>query len=146
MTTSRYFLQIKPFSVHILVQFFWTGHSMIILHCVHYQNIREAYLPQYMAQNRYISEILDEEDTILLSILDPLSSKLPDTVIKNWVSAKQIYKLSREFCYNIHRKRTKLYNDAEKLSWRLLYFYKRRVKLLVVERPLFNFANVLLNK
>ena len=88
----------------------------IILHCVHYQNIRESYLPQYMAQNRYISEILDEEDTILLSILDPLSSKLPDTVIKNWVSAKQTYKLSREFCYNIHRKRTKLYNDAEKLS------------------------------
>ena len=80
------------------------------------QNIREVYLPQYMAQNRHISEILDVEDTILLSILDPFSSKLPDTVTKNWVSAKQAYKLSRAFCYNIHRKRTKLYNDAEKLS------------------------------
>jgi hypothetical protein len=88
----------------------------IILHCVHYQNISEVYLTQYMAQNRYISEILDVEDIILLSILDPFSSKLSDTVTKNWVSAKQVYNLSRAFCYNIHRKRTKLYNDADKLS------------------------------
>jgi hypothetical protein len=79
-------------------------------------DIREAYLPQHFAQNKCISDVLDVEDETMLSILDPLSSKLPDTVIKNWVSANKVYKLSREFCYNIHRKRTKLYDDDKKLS------------------------------
>ena len=55
----------------------------IILHCGHYQTIREAYLPEHFAQNKCISEVLDVEENIILSILDPLSSKLPDTVVRN---------------------------------------------------------------
>ena len=88
----------------------------IILHCGHYNSIREAYLPQYLEQNKFISEILDVEDKILLSILDPLSSKLPDSVTKSWLSPNHVYKLSRQLCFNIHSKRKKLYDNAKKLS------------------------------
>ena len=95
----------------------WKSH--ILLHWGHYNSIREAYLPQYLAQNKFISEILDVEDKILLSILDPLSSKLPDSVTKSWLSPNQVYKLSRQLCFNIHSKRKKLYDDAKKLSWRV---------------------------
>ena len=90
--------------------------SHIILHCSQYKDIREAYLPQHMGQNINMSEILDNQDQIMLSILDPLSSKLPDKVTKNWLSAKEAYKISREYCYNIHKKRTKLYSDDDKIS------------------------------
>ena len=90
--------------------------SHIILHCGYYQCIREEYLPQHLAKNKNLSRILDDEDSLILSILDPLSSKLPEIVTKNWASAKQIYELSREFCYNLHRRRTKLYSELEKES------------------------------
>jgi hypothetical protein len=73
-------------------------------------------VPQYLAQNKFISEILDIEDKILLSILDPLSSKLPDSVTKNWWSPHKVYKLFMQLCFDIHSKRKKVYDDAKKLS------------------------------
>ena len=44
----------------------------VVTNLAWYQAIREAYLRQHFAQNKYISEILDVEDETLLSILDPL--------------------------------------------------------------------------
>ena len=88
----------------------------LLLHCSFYRIIRETYLPKHFSQNNHISEILENEDKVILSILDPLSSKLPEVVTKNWNSAKHVYKLSREFCYNIHMKREKLHRDMEKES------------------------------
>ena len=67
-----------------------------------------------MTRNVNLGEILDNEDMLILSILDPLSSKLPESVIKNWDSAKNVYKISREFVWNIHKKREKLYKDLDK--------------------------------
>ena len=90
--------------------------SHILLHCSHYKEIRESYLPQLFTQNKGISDILDDEDKLILSILDPLSSKLPEEVIQKWDSANTAYKLSREFCYNVHMKREKIYRDIEKES------------------------------
>ena len=87
-----------------------------LLHCSYYQNIRQTYLPQYILQNKSISEIFQNEDQMILSILDPLSSKLPGNVTKNWLSPNSAYKLSRQFCYNMHRKRDKLYQEEDKLS------------------------------
>ena len=84
----------------------------LILHCSYYNDIREAYLPKFFSQNKNISKLLNNEDLIILSILDPLSSKLPESVVRNWLSPKQVYKFSRQFCYNLHRKREKLYSDS----------------------------------
>ena len=85
-----------------------------ILHCGYFSTIREKYLPQYTTQNSKLSEILNNEELIMLSILDPVSSKLPETVIRNWLSVKTAYSISREFCYNMHRKREKLYQEMDK--------------------------------
>ena len=87
--------------------------SHFLLHCSYYKTIREGYLPKYIQQNSYISEILDDQDLILQMVLDPLSSKLPDNVKNNWLSANEVYKISRQFCYNMHRKREKFYTEFE---------------------------------
>ena len=86
----------------------------LLLHCTYYDEIREKYLPQYFSQNCNISDILTNEDIIMQMILDPVSAKLPDTLKNNWVSVKTAYRLSRQFCYSIDRKREKLYNEVDK--------------------------------
>ena len=50
---------------------------------------------------------------IVQSILDPLSSNLPESVRLAWVSPKEVYSISRQFCYNLHKMREKVYKEAE---------------------------------
>ena len=71
---------------------------------------------KYITQNKKLTEILNREELILLSILDPISSKLPDSVTKNWLSVKTAYSISREFCLNMHRKREKLYDEKDNMD------------------------------
>jgi hypothetical protein len=85
----------------------------LLLHCEYYQKIRESYLPKYIQQNSQLSEIFSNEDLIVQTILDPLSSNLPDSVREGWESAKTVYCLSRQFCYSIHKRREKLYEEAD---------------------------------
>ena len=49
----------------------------LILHCSYYNDIRESYLPKFVELNAHISEIFGNEHLVMLSILDPLHSKLP---------------------------------------------------------------------
>ena len=84
--------------------------SHLLLHCRFYDPIREKYLSQYFVQNTSIGDILGNEDMIIQTILDPISAKLPDTVRNSWLSVKDAYKLSRQFCYDLHRKIEKLYS------------------------------------
>jgi hypothetical protein len=51
---------------------------------------------------------------IMLTILDLVSSKLPEAVTKKWLSVKAVYCISREFCYNMHRKEKN--KDMEKVT------------------------------
>ena len=53
---------------------------------------------------------------MMLSVLDPLHSKLPENVSKGWQSSKKAYENSRNFCFNMHKKRDKLYKQLEKES------------------------------
>ena len=85
----------------------------LLLHCSHYNKVREKYVPQYIQQNSRLSEILDDEEMIIQSILDPLSSNLPESVRLAWVSPKEVYSISRNFCYNIHNMREKVYKEIE---------------------------------
>jgi hypothetical protein len=75
--------------------------------------MREKYLPQYISQNKKLGEILNDKERIMLTILDQVSSKLPEVVAKNWLSVKAVYSISREFCYKMCRKKEKLYKDME---------------------------------
>ena len=82
-----------------------------ILHCEMYKNIREQYIPKYIQLNKNILSICDNEKLLLISILDPLSSKLPDNITTKWSSVCDVYQLSRKYVYRIHLKREKIYTE-----------------------------------
>ena len=90
--------------------------SHFLLHCQYYDEIREEYLPKLILLNKQTSEIINSEHLMILSIIDPLSSKLPEAFVKNWSSAKSAYELSRRFCFNMHEKREKLAKEYEKVN------------------------------
>ena len=87
-----------------------------IFHCDMYQNIREQYIPKYVQMNSDVLSICDDEKLLLISILDPLSSKLPDIITRNWSSVHDVYKLSRKFIYRMHLKREKIYTEVDSKS------------------------------
>ena len=88
----------------------------LILHCQNYKDIRENFIPKHLMSNKSLSDIFENEDLLITSILDPLSANLPYDITKNWTSAKTAYETSRQFCYNLHRKREKWYKNLDKLS------------------------------
>jgi hypothetical protein len=84
-----------------------------ILHCKLYDSIRQQYIPQYLQMNNNVLSICDNQQLVLLSILDPLSSKLPEIITKNWSSVSAVYELSRKFIYRMHLKREKIYKEID---------------------------------
>ena len=52
--------------------------SHFLIHCPHYDQIREDYLPKIILLNNQISGIVNNNFHLMLSILDPASSKLPE--------------------------------------------------------------------
>ena len=88
------------------------GH--FLLQCSHFDSIRQEYLPQLFLSNTHLSSILDKQEQVILSILDPVSSKLPENVRKGWTSVNQAYGLSRKFCSDMHQKRESFYNNLDK--------------------------------
>ena len=99
--------------------------SHLILYCQFYQIIREEYLPKLMTSNKSIGVILNNEDNMVISILDPISSKLLQPVRQGWDSVNNAFSLSRKFCSDIHRKREKIYKmrrmKKDKLNLNLLF-------------------------
>ena len=87
-----------------------------ILHCELYNDIREHYVPKYVGLNKHVTSVCDDEQQLIISILDPLSSKLPDLVTSNWTSVKEVYSLSRKFIYRMHLKREKIYREIDHKS------------------------------
>ena len=87
--------------------------SHFLLTCDLYSEIRIQYIPQYLQMNKYILNICDNETNILISILDPLSCKLPVQVTSNWNSVSAVYALSRTFVHRMHLKREKIYSEAD---------------------------------
>ena len=84
--------------------------SHLILHCEYYKNIRHEYLPKLAIINPNFSSIIDDEKQILISILNPESAMLPTKVR---LYSDEVFKLSRSFCSDIHKKRDKFYERSE---------------------------------
>ena len=85
----------------------------ILLHCVYYQEIRQAFIPKFVLMNSSCSDVMNDENYAILSILDPISCKLPKNFVNSWSSVKSAYAVSRQFCWNLHRKREKLYSEND---------------------------------
>ena len=82
-----------------------------LLHCVFFKDIREVFIPKLVLMNPSYREIFNDESQLMISILDPISSKLPKNYVNNWSSVTSAYELTRMFCWNMHNKREKLYSD-----------------------------------
>ena len=80
-----------------------------LLYCEFVRNIRERFLLQFILRNTRISRLLGNEVALMISILDPESSLLPEDVRYNWDSSLKIYSLSCDNVYNVHRKFDKFY-------------------------------------
>ena len=63
----------------------------ILLHCPLYNNIWEDSIPKFIQMNNKLAEICDEENLLVISILDPLSSKLSYIITANWSSVTGAY-------------------------------------------------------
>ena len=73
------------------------GHYL--LYCELSKEIREKFVTKFILSNNKISSLLNNEVALMITILDPESSLLPDEIRFNWVSSSQIYSLSRDFAY-----------------------------------------------
>ena len=83
-----------------------------LLYCPFTESIRQNYVPKFILSNPKVSKVADNETALVLSILDPESSLLPEEVRFSWESSKDIYALSREYVYNVHRKFEKFYEKS----------------------------------
>ena len=85
----------------------------ILLYCEIYDDIRQECIPKFLNMNTQLVQISDYEKLLVISILDPLSSKLPETITSSWSSVSGVYALSRQFCHRIHSKREKIYLELD---------------------------------
>ena len=82
-----------------------------LLHCELSKEIKEKFLPKFNLSNNSISSLLNNELALMITLLDPESSLLAEEFRFNWVSTSQIYSLSRDFAYHIHKKFEKFYGE-----------------------------------
>ena len=87
--------------------------SHYLLYCLFTEDIRQKYIPQFVIANPMVARLADNEAALMISILDPESSLLPDDVRFNWESSKKIYSLTRDYVYNVHKKFEKFYESKK---------------------------------
>ena len=79
-----------------------------ILSCVAFGNIRDNFISQMIALSPVVKNMISASNDFLLCILDPFSPRVPNELQKSWKSETDIYRVSRNFCYAMHKKREKL--------------------------------------
>ena len=80
-----------------------------LLYCPFTESIRQEYVPKFILSNPKVTSLVDNEEALIISILDPESSLLPEDIRFNWESSNAIYTLSRDYVYNVHKKFEKFY-------------------------------------
>ena len=89
-------------------------HHLIFL-CPFFDDIRQPVLSKLFLANPNLTQIIDDVILKTTLILDPMSKLLPQAVTYNWtLTTNDVYRLCREMCYNIHKKREKFYKQDDK--------------------------------
>ena len=84
--------------------------SHYLLYCPYTEEIRQKYVPKFIVANPKVARLAGNEAALMISILDPESSLLPEEIRFNWESSTGIYALSRDYVYNVHNKFEKFYD------------------------------------
>ena len=86
----------------------------ILLSCEYYSEIREKFMVELTFCNINLMKYSNDVNILLTSFLDPQSPKLPDEIKHGWTSLDKVYNISRNYCYNIYKKREKIQESLEK--------------------------------
>ena len=83
------------------------------LKCSELLQIRSEYLDKFTECCPNLSNYLSE-DKLLLILLDPYSPLVPSDIREGWRNSDEVYKLSRNYFYDIHKKREKMIEAINK--------------------------------
>ena len=79
-----------------------------MLSCSSLSDIRDDFLTKLNALSAIVDQYLEATSRFLLCLLDPFSPRVPQDLRDSWESEDAMYQLSRNFCYAMHNKRTRL--------------------------------------
>ena len=75
--------------------------------------IRSQYINEFIELCPSITKYISDERVLLLSLLDPFSPLVPADVRDSWKDSDKVYKTSRNFFYDLHKKREKIIEKKE---------------------------------
>ena len=84
------------------------------LFCNSLDDIRSVCISKFVDSNSTLENIRENSLLFLISLLDPLSPKLPEDVRRGWVDIDATYELSRNYFSAIHKRRQKFIESYEK--------------------------------
>ena len=84
------------------------------LKCPSLFQIRSQYLNKFIELCPSLINYITEEKTLLLSLLDPFSPLVPAEVRESWTDSDLVYKTSRNYFYDLHKKREKLVEKIDR--------------------------------
>ena len=79
-----------------------------LLSCPALHDIRQDFLSQFMKLSLVLNNYMEDLTNLLVCLLDPYSELVPVELRLSWTSEEKVYETSRNFCYAMHNKRTKL--------------------------------------
>ena len=78
------------------------------LQCMELEKIRSEYLVKFIKICPTLTKYIENKELLLLILLDPFSPLVPSEVRESWSDSESAYKISRDYFYDIHRKREKI--------------------------------------
>ena len=78
------------------------------LQCSGLIEIRTQYMNKFVEACPNIAYYQSDLKLLLLALLDPFSTFLPDNIKESWTKPEIAYELSRNYFYDLHKKREKL--------------------------------------
>ena len=79
-----------------------------MLSCSSLADIRKDFLSKLKMISTVVHQYIGVSKNFLLCLLDPFSPLVPQELRDSWESEDAIYQLSRNFCFAMHNKRTKI--------------------------------------
>ena len=78
------------------------------LQCLSLVEIRSEYMSKFTEACPNISKYLSNPKVLLVALLDPFSPLVPNDLNNGWRNKDEAYKLSRNYFYDLHKKREKI--------------------------------------
>ena len=78
------------------------------LQCPSLSEIRSQFMKKFFEACPELKQIHSNPQLFILALLDPFSPLLPEDIRDSWRDSDEAYELSRNYFYNLHKKREKI--------------------------------------